>query len=100
MLGDYWARWGLAGPGHWIVAGLLVALAGLSLAQGRLAALSVGLPGMFAAALLLGLSWPYLFIFLGRAVGLWVVVAGLLLLVAGGLLELRARRHGDPAPSV
>jgi hypothetical protein len=100
LLGDYWARWGLAGPGHWIVAALLVALAVLCLAGGRLATLSVGLPAIAASALLLGLAWPYLFGFLGRAVGLWVVLAGLLLLVAGGLLEVRSGRHDEPAPAV
>jgi len=100
LLGDYWARWGLAGPGHWIVAGLLVALAVLCLSGGRLASVAVGLPAVAMAALLLGLSWPYLFGFLGRAVGLWVVVAGLVLLVAGGLLELRSSRHDNEGPAV
>jgi hypothetical protein len=35
--------------------------------------------------------WPYLFGFLGRSVGVWVVLAGAVLLVAGGLLDRRDR---------
>src|SRR5438445_298685 len=128
VLADYVARWGLAGPGHWIVAAFLVALAAVAGMSGtdpesspagpdprsdvapgvarradeptsaRL--LGVGLPSIGLASLLLGLAWPYLFGFLGRAVGLWVVLAGLLLLVAGGLLALRTGRHRSPTPSV
>ena len=128
VLADYVARWGLAGPGHWIVAAFLVALAAVAGMSGtgpesspagpdprsdvapgvarradaptsaRL--LGVGLPSIGLASLLLGLAWPYLFGFLGRAVGLWVVLAGLLLLVAGGLLDLRTGRHRSPTPSV
>jgi hypothetical protein len=94
LLGGYWSQWGLAGPGHWIVALVLVGLAVLSLAGGRLATVPVGLPAVAIATLLVGLSWPYLFGFLGRAVGIWVVLFGAILLVSGGLLDLRADRHG------
>jgi hypothetical protein len=100
LLGGYWTQWGLAGPGHWIVAVLLVALALLSLAGGRPADVPVGLPAVAIATLLAGLSWPYLFGFLGRAVGIWVVLFGAILLVSGGLLDLRADRHGDPDSTV
>jgi hypothetical protein len=100
VLGDYWVRWGLAGPGAWIVVGLLLALGGLTLAGGRLAEVPVGLPGVAAAMLLLGLAWPYVFGFGGRAVGIWVVLGGLTLLAIGGLLDLRASRHDEPPPAV
>jgi hypothetical protein len=100
LLGGYWSQWGLAGPGHWIVALVLVGLAVLSLAGGRLAAVSVGLPAVAIATLLAGLSWPYLFGFLGRAVGIWVVLFGAILLVSAGLLDLRAARHGEPDSTV
>jgi hypothetical protein len=100
LLGDYWTQWGLAGPGHWIVVTLLVGLAGLSLAGGRLASVPVGLPAVTLATLLVGLLWPYLFGFLGHGVGIWVVLAGAILLVAGGLLDLRAGRHHDPGSTV
>jgi hypothetical protein len=100
LLGDYWTQWGLAGPGHWIVVTLLVGLAGLSLAGGRLASVPVGLPAITLATLLVGLLWPYLFGFLGHGVGIWVVLAGAILLLAGGLLDLRAGRHHDPGSTV
>jgi hypothetical protein len=100
LIGDYTARWGLAGPGHWIVAGLLVGLAAVSLASGRLATLRVGLAGIVLSALLLGLTWPYLFAFVGRAVGLWIILGGLGLLVAGGLIEVRTGRHDRSHPTV
>jgi hypothetical protein len=100
LLGGYWTQWGMAGPGHWIVMVLLVGLAVLSLVDGRLSSVSVGLPAVAIAALLLGLSWPYLFGFLGKAAGIWVVLFGAILLAAGGLLDLRAGRHGDPNSTV
>jgi hypothetical protein len=100
LLGGYWTQWGLAGPGHWIVALLLVGLAVLSLAGGRLATVAVGQAAVAVATLLAGLSWPYLFGFLGRAVGIWVVLFGAILLVSGGLLDLRAGRHGQPDSTV
>lgn len=100
VLGDYLLRWGLAGAGAWIIVALLIGLAGLTLAGGRLATVPVGLPGVAVAMLVLGLAWPYLFGFGGRAVGIWVVVAGLLLLAVGGLLDMRASRHGNEPPIV
>jgi hypothetical protein len=100
LLGDYWTQWGMAGPGHWIVVTLLVGLAVLSLVDGRLATVSVGLPAVAIAALLVGLSWPYLFGFLGKAAGIWVVLFGAILLATGGLLDLRAGRHDEPNPTV
>jgi hypothetical protein len=100
LLGDYWTQWGMAGPGHWIVVALLVGLAVLSLVDGRLATVSVGLPAVAIAMLLVGLSWPYLFGFLGKAAGIWVVLFGAILLAAGGLLDLRAGRHDESKPTV
>jgi hypothetical protein len=72
----------------------------LSLAGGRLATVAVGQAAVAVATLLAGLSWPYLFGFLGRAVGIWVVLFGAILLVSGGLLDLRASRHGEPDSTV
>jgi hypothetical protein len=100
LLGDYWAQWGMAGPGHWIVVAVLGGLAALSLAGGRLARVPVGLPGVILATLLAGLTWPYIFGFLGRSVGIWVVLGGAMLLLVGGLLDMRAGRHAEPSPTV
>ena len=100
LLGDYWIRWGLAGPGSWILVAALVGLAGLTLAGGRLATAPVGLPGVALAMLVLGLSWSYLFGYPERGVGIWVVIFGVFLLAVGGLLDMRAGRHRDPQPTV
>jgi len=100
VIGDYLIRWGLAGPGAWIVVTLLLGLAALTLAGGRLASAPVGLPAVAMAMLVLGLAWPYLFGFGARGVGIWVVMAGLLLLAIGGVLDVRTRRHDTATPSV
>ena len=100
VIGDYLIRWGLAGPGAWIVVALLLGLAALTLAGGRLANAPVGLPAVAVAMLVLGLAWPYLFGYGAQAVGIWVVLAGLLLLASGGVLDVRARRHDTATPSV
>ena len=49
------------------------------------------------AAILIGLLWPYLFEVFERFVGVWLVLAGTIVLAAGGLLGLR--RH-DPGGAV
>jgi hypothetical protein len=100
VLGDYLIRWGMAGPGAWIVIALLLGLAGLTLAGGRFASAPIGLPSVAAAMLVLGLVWPYVFGYSALAVGIWVVLAGVILVGVGGLLDLRARRHDSPPPSV
>jgi hypothetical protein len=100
LLDYYWIVWGLAGPGHWIVAAALIALAGLAVSSGRLARVPLGLAAVALAALLLGLSWSSLFGYPSWAVGIWVVLAGAILLAAGGLLDLRANRHDEVDPTV
>lgn len=92
---DYTTRWGMAGPGHWIVVSTLVALVLLANAGGFLARLPIAVPAVALAALLVGLLWPYLFGGGTAAVGIWTVLAGAIVLGVGG--SLAARRH-DPAP--
>src|SRR6185369_8359869 len=75
-LANYAERWGLAGPGMWLVFLGLVALAAVA-----------------AAAFLAGVIWPYIVGGYGRSIGIWVVVAGALVLLVGGLLDRRA--HHD-----
>jgi hypothetical protein len=99
LLGDYFTQWGVAGPGHWIVVSLLVAVAGLAFVGGRFSAWPLGLNAIVLAALLVGLLWPYLFGVLGRSVGVWTVLAGAIVLAVGGVLERRAR-HGSVEPGV
>jgi hypothetical protein len=99
LAGSYWARWGMAGPGHWIVVATLAAVAVLGLARGgRLSELRLGMPAVALGALLAGLVWPYLFGVIGHAVGVWLVLVGAIFLAVGGLLDLR--RHATATPDV
>jgi hypothetical protein len=96
LIGEYLTRWGLAGPGHWIVVGLLVAVTLASL-FGPTTAWPFGLIAVGTATLLVGLIWPYLFGMLTRSVGVWVVLFGAFALAAGGVLEYRRHaRGGEP----
>ncbi|HUQ78248.1 MAG TPA: hypothetical protein VM427_05185 [Patescibacteria group bacterium] len=99
LLGGYFTQWGLAGPGHWIALTLLVALVGVALAGPATARWPVGLGVVSLAALLAGMLWPYLFGFLGRSIGIWVVLAGAIVLAVGGVLD-RLDRHDPDRPAV
>lgn len=92
----YLDRWGLAGPGMWLVLAALVALAAVALWAGRPATWPVALPAVALATFLGGLVWPYLLGGFGRSFGIWVVLAGAIVLGVGGVLDRRDRR-GDAA---
>jgi hypothetical protein len=98
LSGSYWARWGMAGPGHWIVVAILVAVAALGLGRGRLSELPLGAVAVGLGALLVGLVWPYLFGIIGHSVGVWLVLVGAIALAVGGILDLR--RHATARPDV
>ncbi len=98
LAGSYWARWGLAGPGHWIIVSLLVGLVIVALAKDRLARVPVGPMAIGLGMLLVGLVWPYLFGVIGHSVGVWLVLVGAIVLGAGGILDLR--RHATASPGV
>jgi hypothetical protein len=101
QVGGYTASWGLAGPGHPLVALGLVALGSLAMAGERLPRWArPGLPALVLAGLVIGLTWPYLMGPFGAMIGSWVALAGALLLVAGGALDLRSGRHQTVMPSV
>ena len=95
----YLDRWGLAGPGLWLVFIGLVALTAVAASSGRTASWPVGLPAVATATFLAGLIWPYLVGGSGRSIGIWVMLVAVAVLVVGGLLDLR-RRHDDPHPTV
>ena len=96
LIGGYFTQWGLAGPGHWIVLVLLALLAIVAGSGPRTAGWPVGLAGVAAATLLIGLTWPYLFGVLGRSVGVWVVLVGAVVLLLGGALDRLARHAAEP----
>lgn len=99
LLGGYFTQWGLAGPGHWIVIALLLGVVVIALAGAPTARWPVGLGAIALAALLVGMTWPYLFGVLGRSVGVWVVIAGALVLVVGGILDRGHRADPDGPPA-
>ena len=92
----YLDRWGLAGPGLWLVFLALAGLAAVAASGGRAAGWPVGLPALVGAGFLVGLIWPYTIGGGGRSVGIWTVGVGIVVLIVGGILERRSRHdHGD-----
>jgi hypothetical protein len=96
--GSYFSRWGLGGPGHWIIVLGLVALVVIALAGSRFDRVPVGLIAVVLSAVLVGVLWPYVFGTFDRFVGVWLVLAGAILLGVGGLLDVR--RHEPLEPGV
>lgn len=95
-IANYLERWGLAGPGSWLVLASFVVLALIASGSGRVGSWPVGLPGIAMAAFVVGLIWPYAMGTGGRPIGIWVVAVGALVLAAGGLLARGARHErGD-----
>jgi hypothetical protein len=99
FLDNYLDYWGLAGPGHWIVALALLVLVGFAFAEGPFAKFRIGAIAVMTGALLLGLLWTYLFGIATKSVGVWIVLAGASLIAIGGLIDLR-RRHAEEASAV
>jgi hypothetical protein len=91
-LANYLDRWGLAGPGLWLVLIGLVLLVAVAASSGRAASWPVGLPAIVSAAFLAGLVWPYAVGGYGRSIGTWVVIVGTVILLVGGVLD-RMSRH-------
>jgi hypothetical protein len=96
-LAGYFDRWGLAGPGLWLVFAGLVVLTAIAGSSGRTASWPVGLPAVATGAFLVGLVWPYIMGGFGRSIGIWVVLVGAAVLVVGGLLDRRGRHDGGDA---
>lgn len=95
-LAGYLDRWGLAGPGIWLVFAGLVAMTAIAGSSGRTASWPVGLASLVTGAFLGGLVWPYVIGGFGRSIGIWVVLVGAAVLVVGGLLDRRSRHdRGD-----
>ncbi len=95
-LAGYLDRWGLAGPGTWLVFAGLLALTAIAGSSGRTASWQVGLASVATAAFLVGLIWPYVVGGFGRSIGIWVVLVGAAVLAVGGILDRRSRHdRGD-----
>jgi DNA-directed RNA polymerase subunit RPC12/RpoP len=90
--------WGLAGAGHWLILLGVAALGVVAASSGRLAAIPLRLPAIVAASFLLGLIWPSV-LGAGRPIGVLVVLVGVVVLAAGGILHPGAR-HEAATPDV
>lgn len=99
LIDRYLDGWGLAGPGHWIVVVGLLGLVALAFADRPFGRVRVGGLAIFTAALLIGLLWQYVFAAASTSVGVWIVLAGAVLVAAGGVVDLR-RRHATDASAV
>jgi hypothetical protein len=88
-LSGYLDRWGLAGPGLWIVFVVAAAVAAIALGSERSSTWPVGLPSVVLGGVVLGLVWSSVF---GprAAIGVWFALAGAIVLVAAGALDLRS----------
>lgn len=91
----YFDRWGLSGPGHLIVALVMLAILGLALVKNVIPVwIRTGLIGLGAGAYLLGLVWPYVFALPGTGPGAVIAAIGAVALTVAGLLALITDRNG------
>lgn len=93
--GGYVDQWGLAAPGQAALLLVIVALGAAASQVDRLPAWArPGLPAVILAGILVGLVWPY--VFAGGfqpSIGVYLTLTAAIVLVVGGLLDLRVSRH-------
>jgi hypothetical protein len=100
-IGGYFEQWGLAGPAHPLLVLALIALGALASQIERLPGWArPGLPAVILAALLFGVAWPYLFGGFRPSIGLYLTVAGAVVIGVGGLLDMWAGRHAGGSRAV
>jgi hypothetical protein len=99
ILAVWTSVWGLAGAGHWLILLTVAALGVVAGSSGRTATIPLGLPAIAVASFLLGLIWPSLLGSGGRAIGILVILVGVVVIAAGGVLHLSAR-HEAAMPDV
>jgi hypothetical protein len=100
-IGGYLDQWGLAGPGHLIILALIAGIGLLALFAAQMPRwVRVGMPSIGLACLLAGLVWPYLVGPYDALIGVYVVAAGAVVMIGGGLLDRIATRHAEPTASV
>ncbi len=95
------ADWGLANPGHLILIAAAVAVLLLQAVANPVPVWirSAALP-LLVGGILTGLAFAYYARPAGGGAGVAVLLAGALLLIAGGVLASRPQRNGSRAPSV
>jgi hypothetical protein len=96
----YLGQWGLANPAYMLVFAAAIAVLLLTIVPNRLPreARAVALPLLFGG-LLLGLGWSYATGPFGTGPGVDAMALGAVLLVVGGLLDLRpTRKAATPRP--
>ena len=99
--GGYTDSWGLAVPSHFLVMLLLGAVLTLAVMPTPVPSwIRTGVLSVLAGGLLIGLAWPYLLGGLGASIGILFEAAAAVLLIAAGVAERRAARHGDRPDSV
>jgi hypothetical protein len=100
-IGGYLEQWGLAGPGHVLILLAVIALGAVASQVDRLPDWArPGLASLVIAGLLVGLLWPYLLGGFQPTIGVYVTLAGALVLGLGGSLELWVRRHAGVTRAV
>lgn len=98
---DFFARWGLAGPFHIVVALAVVVTVVLAIVPNPVPSwIRVGLAGTILGTFLLGLVWPYIFGFAITGPGAYAVGVGAAALLAAGIASLVTDRHGGATPPV
>lgn len=89
----YLAMWGLANPGHLMLALGLIGLLGVQLIPDRLPAwIRVGVLPLVAGGILMGLAFAYFARPFGGGTGVTFLLAAAAALLAGGLLGIRSAR--------
>jgi len=86
----YFAMWGLANPGHLLLALGLIGLLGVQLMSDRIPAwVRVGVLPLVAGGVLMGLAFAYFARPFGGGSGVTFLLAAATSLLAGGLLGIR-----------
>ena len=100
-MGGFLDQWGLAAPGHPIVLLMLIGVVALTVASERTTIkVGTGLAAIVLGSVLLGLVFPYVMGPFQEAVGVYVTLAGALVMIGGGLLARAGRRHEPEDASV
>lgn len=97
----YFSTWGLANPSHILVLLSALALLAISTLPNRIpVSIRSGVVGLVLGAFSLGLVWPYLVGPLGAGIGVLVVTAGAVVLMATGIASVWRDRHAADDRSV